>query len=303
MKNRILLIVSLILVPIAVISFQKSETNFNLPKNNDIIVKIKNVDNNEVTNINLEEYIIGVVAAEMPALFEIEALKAQAVAARTYAYYKINHNDKNYDLLNDINDQSYITEKEMKEKWQSNYQEYYKKIEMAVSDTKNEIITYNDQEILAYYFSMSNGYTEDSSLVFGEKPYLESVESLWEDNSINNFEVTTTFEKKEFCDLLNIECNEIKINNIKRSNSNRVSNININGKDFSGVTVRKLLNLRSTDFYIKRENNNVIITTYGYGHGVGMSQYGANGMAKEGYSYDQILKHYYKDTKIKKINV
>ena len=301
MKNKILVLVTLILVPIAVISFKKNETNFNLSKKDITYINLKDVDNNEVINMELEEYIIGVVAAEMPASFKEEALKAQAVAARSYAYYKILHNNEDYDLVTDISDQGYITKEEMQKKWGTNYDTYYKKIKNAVTATKNEVITYNDEVILAYYFAMSNGYTEDSSLVFGEEPYLESVESIWDNESINNFQVNVAFDKIKFCKLLNITCENIVINNISRSNTNRVNSIVINNQEFKGTEFRHALGLRSTDFEITVTDSLINITTYGYGHGVGMSQYGANGMAKEGYSYREILKYYYKDTEIGKI--
>ena len=302
MKNKILVLVTLILVPIAVISFKKNETNFNLSKkDNELTVKLKDVNNNEVININLEDYIIGVVAAEMPASFELEALKAQAVAARTYAYYKILHSKEEYDLVTDITDQSYITNYKMQEKWNDDFDEYYKKIENAVNSTKNEIITYNDEVILSYYFAMSNGYTENSSFVFGEQPYLESVESAWDNESLNNFQVKKSYSQNEFCELLDLENKSIVINKIIKTDSNRVDKIVINNQEFSGTEVRQKLNLRSTDFEIKILNNMIEITTYGYGHGVGMSQYGANGMAKEGYNYQEILNYYYKDIKISKI--
>lgn len=301
MKNKILVLITLILVPIAVISFRKNETNFNLPKKDEVLVKLKNVDNNEVTNILLEEYVIGVVAAEMPASFNEEALKAQAIAARTYAYYKIIHNNGDYDLVTDISDQGYITKEEMQEKWKADYNYYYEKIKNAVKETENEIITYNDEVILSYYFAMSNGYTEDSSLVFEEEPYLESVESSWDNDTLNNYQVDTTFNKEDFCNLLNIKCQNITIGKITRSKTNRVNTIVINNQEFDGTEFRHLLGLRSTDFNITIENNVINITTFGYGHGVGMSQYGANGMAKEGYKYQEIINYYYKDTEISKI--
>lgn len=301
MQNRILVLIVVILIPIVVISFNKKETNFNLPKNN-ITVRIKDVDNGEVINIDLEEYVIGVVAAEMPASFGIEALKAQAVAARTYAYYKIKHNNSSYDLVTDISDQSYITTTEMQDKWDADYQKYYDKISTAVKSTEYEILTYEDEVIQAFYFAMSNGYTEDSSLVFSEaEPYLESVESEWDNETLNNFQVDTTIKKEAFCNLLALDCTSLNISNVQRSSSNRVNSIVINNKEFKGTEIRKLLNLRSTDFDINVSNFDINITTYGYGHGVGMSQYGANGMAKEGYTYDAILKYYYTDVILTKI--
>ena len=301
MINRYLMLITLILVPIAVISFKKVETNFNLPKNNDkkLIVKLKD-DNGNISKLELEDYIIGVVAAEMPASFELEALKAQAVAARTYAVYKMNNN-KEYDLVIGTSDQSFITEEEMKNKWLNDYDKYYNKVVTAVIDTKNEVITYDNQIIQSFYFSMSNGYTENASFVFSEKPYLESVESSWDNNTLSNFLVQKEYTRKEFCSLLNITCDNITISDINYSESNRIYSLKINNKKYLGTELRKKLNLRSTDFKIQINKDTVLITTEGYGHGVGMSQYGANGMAKEGYSYQEILTHYYTDTKISKL--
>ena len=181
---------------------------------------------------------------------------------------------------------------------------YFLKVRDAVLTTKNEILTYEGEVINAFYFAMSNGYTENSELVFQEDlPYLNSVPSTWEDESLNNYEVTSSISKEEFCTSLGITCEQIEIKDIERSNANRVLNITINNQVFVGTTVRQKLGLRSTDFEIEIVDNNVQITTKGYGHGVGMSQYGANGMAKDGYTYEEILKYYYQNTEIKKINV
>lgn len=308
MKNKILLIVVLILLPFAVISFQKKETNFNLQqkenKNNikkeEYIIKLKQ-NNEEIINLNLEDYIIGVVAGEMPASFEEEALKAQAIASRTYAMYKHNKNN-NYDVVATTSDQVYLTKDEMKNKWNQNYQKYFNKIEKAVNDTKGLVMKYHDEIIVAYYFAMSNGYTEDAINVFNEqKDYLTSVESNFEEEITANVVQTKTFTKAEFCNLLNISCEKINIKIEEKSPSGRINKININNKSFLGVDIRKILNLRSTDFVINLTNNEVQITTKGYGHGVGMSQYGANAMAKNGQNYENILKHYYQNITISEI--
>ena len=236
----------------------------------------------------------------MPASFEVEALKAQAIAARSYAMNKVNSSKKTYDLVTDVSNQVYITQDEMKEKWQSEYDYYYNKIKDAVLETKGLVMKYNDEIISAYYFAMSNGSTEDVSLVFGEsKDYLQSVDSSWDEN-VKNFTVETNITKEEFCKKLDISCNDIIINNIKRSETNRVNEITINNKTFKGTEVRSILNLRSTDFNIEI-NESIKITTKGYGHGVGMSQYGANEMAKNGSTYEEILKHYYNNIEISKI--
>lgn len=303
MRNKFLLLVVCFLIPFVIISFNKDKTNFYLSENDELInVKVKNSNNNEIINLELEDYIIGVVAAEMPASFEIEALKAQAVAARTYAMNKIENSQKEYDLVTDVTNQSYITIEEMKMKWGNDYERYYDKIKSAVNDTKGKVLKYKDKVIEAYYFSMSNGYTEEASLVFGEsKPYLESVDSKWDNNDLAKFYQEITYSKKEFCELLKITCEDIVINDIERSSTNRVNKIIINNQTFIGTEVRKKLKLRSTDFDITLLDNVVLIATNGYGHGVGMSQYGANGMAKSGYDYEDILYHYYQNVAITKI--
>lgn len=301
MQNKYLIIIIVVLSIIAIVSSpNKEETAY---FNDDLVnVTVKDVDSNEETNLDLEEYVIGVVAGEMPASFEIEALKAQAIAARSYALSKIETSTESYDLVTDITNQVYITTEDMQEKWGEDYDFYYDKIKNAVSATKNLVMEYEGDVISAYYFAMSNGSTEDVSLVFGEsRDYLKSVDSSW-DESVKNFSVTTTFTKEEFCSKLSIDCSNITIGAIDRSSTNRVNTIVINDKEFKGTTLRTLLGLRSTDFTIDIADD-IKITTKGYGHGVGMSQYGANEMAKNGASYEEILNHYYKDIDIVEINV
>ncbi len=301
MKNKILLLVVLLLSVIEVISLKyKNQTNFSLPKKESKKISVKNTKTNTITEEELENYIIGVVGAEMPASFDEEALKAQAVASRTYAVYKMNHSNKSYDVVTDISNQSYNTVDELKVKWGKDFDYYYNRVKQSVLATKDEVMTYNDEVILAYYFAMSNGHTEDSSLVFNEqKPYLKSTDSSWEDTNLKNFSYTKMISIDDFKKTFNI-IGDIKIGNIVRSDTNRVLHITINNQEYSGIEVRKKLGLRSTDFQID-VGNNVAITTKGYGHGVGLSQYGANIMAKEGHDYKEILEHYYKGINITKI--
>ena len=195
-------------------------------------------------------------------------------------------------------DQVYLTDEEMKDKWGVEYDTYYNKIKKAVTETKDLIMYYKNQPIKAYYFSSSNGYTASSVSVFNEqRDYLASVESPFDQDNSNTIEIS----KQEFCNKLDIICNRISITKIIKDNSNRVAKITINNKEYTGLQIRKLLSLRSTDFTFKTNDNIVEITTRGYGHGVGMSQYGANNMAKLGYSYKEILEYYYKDIKIDSI--
>lgn len=300
MINKILIGVIIIMSGIlVVVSSSYQTTFFNSEASKKIVVK--NTKNDMINEMPLEDYIIGVVAAEMPASFEVEALKAQAIASRTYALYKMGSRKDDYDVVTDVSNQSFITLEEMQKKWGSDYNKYYEKIKMAVENTKGLVMTYEGEVIEAYYFAMSNGYTEEASLVFSEdKNYLQSVESIYDNDTLKNFSVTTKFTQKEICTKLNLNCNKVEFSNIVRSNTNRVNSLSVNGKTFKGTTFRTKLGLRSTDFDIKIDGD-AYITTKGYGHGVGMSQYGANGMAKNGSNYESILKYFYKNIEITSI--
>lgn len=303
MKNKILIciVVVLSIITVAVVSKNK-ETNHSFFDKDDTI-KIKTKEE-RIEELKIEDYLIGVLAAEMPASFEIEALKAQAVASRSYAMYKILHNEsEDYDILTNVTNQSYINKEEMQEKWKNNYTTYLNKITNAVRDTEKEVMYYNNEIIESFYFAMSNGATEDAKAVFQtDLPYIKATTSSWDNETLNNFAVTTNIDKDQFCKSLKLEeCNAITIDNINYSASHRINSLEINNKKFKGTEVRSLLNLRSTDFDIDIGESKIIITTKGYGHGVGMSQYGANGMAKEGYNYKEILSHYYNNITINKM--
>ncbi len=303
MKNKHLIIIIVILFVISIISSPRKTTSFNnvkKPIKEEIVLNVLDKKTNEIIKINLEDYVIGVVSGEMPASFSEEALKAQAIASRTYAIFKLNNNNgKSYDLVTDITNQVYLNSDEQQNLWKENYEKYHDKISKCVKDTEGLVMKYNDEVIASYYFAYSNGKTEDVEYVFKDnKDYLKSVESTEGINITNE----VTMSKEEFCSKLNIECNDIKITNKLLTTSNRVDKIDINNKTFNGTEIRKLLNLKSTDFDIKYDNN-IIITTKGYGHGVGMSQYGANYLAKNGKTYEEILKYYYQNINISKINV
>lgn len=253
--------------------------------------KIKFNNGGVVTNIDLEEYVIGVVAAEMPASFHSEALKAQAVVARTYAMKKAS---QGITLVNSTSHQVYNSIEEMKAKWGSSYSTYYNKIKNAVNATKGKVLKYNGQYIEALYFSMSNGKTELPSYVWSTNyPYLQVVSSSWDANlSAATYTTTMTYAKLSSKLGVTVDQNsEIKV--LSKTAGDRVNEISIAGKTFTGVKVRSLLGLRSADFDITQTSTGVSVKTRGFGHGVGMSQYGANGAAKSGMTYKQILSHYY----------
>lgn len=243
-----------------------------------------------IVQIALEDYIIGVVGAEMLASFQIEALKSQAVAARTYALKKIN---AGVTLSDTDSHQRYKDNNELKQVWGKDFDTYYNKIKSAVQATKGQVITYQGNYIDAVYHSTSNGKTEDAKAVWGNSvPYLVSVDSPW-DKDASSYLRTVSISEATILSTFGVIGN---IEVISYTNSNRIASLKIGEKTISGVQFRNSLGLRSTDFDISYENGSYIITTRGYGHGVGMSQYGANGMAKEGYSYRQILSHYYQGT-------
>lgn len=265
------------------------------------IKKVNLLANNEIKTIELEEYIIGVVACEMPASFELEALKAQAVASRTYVLERMQYN-KEYDIKDSISNQCYHDKEKLKEKWKNNYEKYYLKIKQAVFQTKSEYLTYEDKIIKTFFFSTSNGKTENVEDVFSQKlEYLRSVESPW-DKKVKPYEKSVEMTKKEFLTKLNIKGQTLEsIKIMSKTDSGRIKYIKINNTTIKGTKFRTLLGIRSTDASIEINEDSVLIITRGYGHGVGMSQYGANEMAKQNKSYKEILFHYYTGVELKKI--
>ena len=264
----------------------------------------KRVNKNKIEEVPLEEYVIGVVSGEMPASFSIEALKAQAVASRSYVLTKTVNNKKDYDVVDTTSNQVYLDDEDKKEKWKTSYDANLKKVTEAVKSTTGEVLIYNNEIVDAMFFSTSNGYSENSENVFSsKKPYLISVPSPWDKQESPVFKTTSSISKKEFLFNLGLSDNDkINITDIKTTNTKRVISLNINGKKFKGSEIKAIFKLRSTSFNIEIKEDKVNFIVNGFGHGVGMSQYGANGMAKEGYSYKDILKHYYKNCEIKKIN-
>lgn len=269
-----------------------------------ISVAVMRTKADTVEDIPLENYIVGVVAAEMLVEFEIEALKAQALAARTYAVSRILGGDKTeaYDLTDTIQHQVYKNDAELQKLWGAAYEENIKKIRAAVEATSGEIITYNDKPITPAYFSMSNGYTENSEDYWeNEVAYLRSVESPW-DLEQPKLVGQETFTVEELSELLDVDLSSTPDLVISRKPSGRVEKLQVNGKMFTGRDIRERLGLRSSDFSIKQNKSHYVFTTKGNGHGIGMSQYGADSMAKAGKSYEEILKYYYQDVEINNIN-
>ena len=242
----------------------------------------------------LEDYVIGVVAGEMPVNFPHEALKAQAVAARTYALRQIkaNPNIKYEDIA-----QAYIDTDTMKRRWGSKYNENYEKIRADVYATAGQILEYNNEPILAAFCSTTNGYTEDCQNVWTENlPYLSSVKSEGDELS-PYYSDSVVLSKTRFAEIFG--GTDAVIN--ERTEAGYVKTVTINGKKYTGNDIRQILGLKSTSFDINTEGDNISISTKGFGHGVGMSQYGACYMANNGKKYSEILSHYYNGAIIKNL--
>lgn len=291
---------------------KKDEPNSNVEsaeaKEPAIEVAVYRQNKQEVEKLDLEEYVVGVVASEMPAKFEMEALKAQALTARTYIVKRMMNQEKSDlpdgALVGDTIDyQVYNNQDELKKIWENagyDWKKNMEKIEEAVAATKGQILTYKGDPIDATFFSTSNGYTENSDAIWPNSiSYLQSVESPWDVNSPKfNGEVTLTV--KEFENTLGVSLgtgSEV-LEDVKYTKGKRIASAKINGKEMSGTDIREKLNLKSTDFTMERKGETVYIATKGYGHGVGMSQYGANGMAANGKTYDEIVKYYYKGVEV-----
>ncbi len=268
---------------------------------------VLNCEDNSITEISTDEYIFGVVAAEMPALYEPEALKAQAVAAYTFALRRKAENiEKPYDITTDhTTDQSYITKEKARKNWGNNADTYIQKIEKAVKDVKDCVILYDGKIITSVYHAISGGKTEDSINVWGVSlPYLKPVSSVG-DTLAENYTSKTEFTTEELKNKLNgtVEIkatNQNEFKDIIRTPSGTVKTVTVNNKKIPGAAIRSALDLRSSNFEISYANNKYTFTVYGYGHGVGLSQNGANYMAKQGFNYKEILTHYYTGCTIEK---
>ena len=309
MRKLLFFVLFVVSIPIAVINFFYSYDDFNLKtgfisneKENPIYIRVKRGDGN-VETINIEDYLIGVVPSESPLYFEDEALKAQAVAARTYALKQMQNNQDNYyDVTDDTYSQVYSDMETLRYRWGDYFDENYNRIKNIVDSTKGQYVSYDGDIIYAFFFSTSNGYTEDNRDVFGaDLPYLRVVDSSFDQEETDGFSVTTTFTKEEFYNDLGLPySNELIISDVVRTSSNRVSSLYINGNYYNGISFQYKLGLRSNDYEIV-DNGNVEITTKGFGHGVGLSQYGANALAKRHKNYEEILKYYYQGTELKKL--
>jgi stage II sporulation protein D len=295
-------------------SIEKKEKS---SKGEDVFIRVYMHEQGKIIEMNLEEYITGVVAAEMPAEFELEALKSQAVAARTYAVKNMLifgggglASQSGADVSTDSRQsQAWTSREKLKERWDKNYDAYWGKISRAVEETRGQVVTYNGELINAVFHSTSGERTASAKEVWGfDYPYLTSVVCTW-DQKTPRYQERKEFAVADIEQLLGTDTQVVAavqngsgaIQVIEKTDSGRVGQLRIGSKVLPGLAIREKLDLRSTNFTVEIRDGKMIFTTIGYGHGVGLCQYGANGMAKAGHDYRQIITTYYTGVALKNI--
>ncbi|UDK95396.1 stage II sporulation protein D [Lysinibacillus sphaericus] len=310
MKNWIMIIAvicligALYMMPVAFSERRIDHHSNNSPQKTENACEIFIEVEGQKEKIPLETYIVGVVAAEMPVSFNKEALKAQAIAARTYALKTTNYGKKA--IAPTVARQVYYNKEQRKANWTSNFPGNEKKIVEAITETEGQVLLYNNELITAMFHSTSNGKTESAYGYSGnDLPYLQSVASM-SDQASPKFATIKEWTLAEWNALWPVKwrANDFNRMQVFLNDSERVERLQLGKNGWSGREVRTLLQLPSTDFKISYNKNTgkVQVATKGYGHGVGMSQYGADAMAREGKSASEILHYYYQQIEIKKID-
>lgn len=314
----IVIALSLILCPIAALGSDKqaedAAVNVTGEYEGEELISVMSPSTGDISSMDMREYIIGCVAAEMPALYHTEALKAQAVASYTYAKKVLEQNKNSKKSMfggADITDspdmhQGYINEEARKEKWGDDFEEYENKIKAAVDEVLGCYMTYNGETVLAVYHSISAGVTQSAENLWGsEIPYLISAESQG-DKLSPNYINESVYSEKEFKSLAK-DCGvrlsgdaENWVEEVKINGNGYVSAVVMNDKEIAASKFREAFSLRSPCFDIEYSGGEFTVTCKGYGHGAGMSQYGADYMARQGCTWREILLHYYTGVEIEK---
>ena len=268
------------------------------------------LDGGEVTDMSMAEYLPMTLAAEMPAAFSPEALKAQAVSLRTYTIYGMTHRKDAHPDADVCTDYAccaaFVTEEQLHANWGANFDKYYAKILSAVQDTDGQYLVWQEEPALAVFHSSSMGQTEDSGSIFSPQPYLVSVSSPETELDVKNLVSTVEISPEDFAGSVRAVFPDARLDGepqswlgkVSRNSSGRVGSMYIGAQEVSGTAVRAMFSLRSTDFDLDFDGGKFVFTVRGYGHGVGMSQYGANVMARQGSGYNEILEHYYPGTEL-----
>lgn len=316
MTLLLLIMVSIILPVICGLCFhtQAGTSPSHLPQSREQYFKkitVLDTKNNTVSNFSLEDYIVGVLAAEMPASYEVEALKAQAVAARSFILSKAEKQNPVHPqatvCTNPAHCKGFLSEKDAKQIWNEDKRDFYwEKLKSAANATKGEYMIYDNAVVEAFFFASGSGRTENSEDVWLEsRPYLRSVETP---ETLEDSTSTSVFSRREFFALLNPHLSTplpsnstIIVSDITYTAGGSIGSLKLCGKQFKGTEIRSIFGLKSARFTVSVQNNDVIFSVTGHGHGVGMSQKGANQMAKEGKNYTEILSHYYTNIQIVKL--
>ena len=274
------------------------------------MINVYNTETEKLMQLEMEMYIAGVVAAEMPASFELEALKAQAVAARTFALKRMNVPNSNIKTLHSdaqistspATCQAWISDDEQRERWGKDYTKWHQKIIQAVTETAGEVLCYDGVLIdPVYHASCGGGATESAEYVWGNaKPYLVSVPCNHPADQHSG--VTMAISQAELMEKLDLQSNAVNVIAEERTPSNRLKTMLVGDNTIRGSELRNALGLKSTLIDWLIIGDQMIVTTNGYGHGAGMCQNGANYYAQLGYNYQQILQHYYRGAVVQKNN-
>ena len=307
--NRNIIIILLICASIRCVDYIISEEIIH-NKASSQMINVYNTETEKLMQLEMETYIAGVVAAEMPASFELDALKAQAVAARTFALKRMNVPNSNVKALHSdaqistspTTCQAWISDDEQRERWGKDYTKWHQKIIQAVTETAGEVLCYDGVLIdPVYHASCGGGATESAEYVWGNaKPYLVSVPCNHPADQHSG--VTMAISQAELMEKLDLQSNAVNVIAEERTPSNRLKTMLVGDNTIRGSELRNALGLKSTLIDWLIIGDQMIVTTNGYGHGAGMCQNGANYYAQLGYNYQQILQHYYRGAVVQKNN-
>lgn len=296
-KKALLIYLMITLIPLSVFIFKPSEQ---------IKFKIYDAAEEKVLSLSQREYVLGALCSEMPPTFHTEALCAQAVAIYTNAYRSFFKGEEYVARVNTKSAQGFVTNGELKKRWGKNFDYYYNKMQKAVDLTLGKVITYEEKPILAAYHSQSSGKTESAENVWGGAvPYLVPADSEGDTFSPNHTEKNELAAEQVREILQNSgeklylpQDNTLLFTDFEFSPSGTLLSVTVGNAKMSGQKIRRLFNLKSAAVTVSCDKDNIIFTTKGYGHGVGLSQYGADFMARQGKNWREILSHYYLKTEI-----
>ena len=271
----------------------------------------------DIVQMSMEEYLLGVVAAEMPARFHPEALRAQAIAARTYTLYRMllepaGRHPNAYVCGAYTCCKAYHPPERLKERWGNDFDHYLAIIQEAIDSTDGIILLFEDMPILAAFHSSSYGFTEASGAIWGDLPYLQSVESFESAYDVPRFYDVTTLSFPQFREVVQASLSDVTlsddnisywISDVQYTPSGRLASVDIGGALVTGAQFRRMFSLRSAHVTLSFDEQGITISTGGYGHGVGMSQFGANTMAHMGYDFSEILLWYYSGVRLGHFNI